>query len=92
MISEKPRLLSKTSKNPQPDGATALLSSWSIDDPKPKAYKWLRSKINILVWKADITQLHVDVVVNAADEDLEHDGGTSEMNLTSIICCRLRFI
>ena len=86
MISEKPRLLSRTSKNLQPDGATAQLSSCTIDDPTPKAYKCPNTNINILVWKADITQLHADVVVNAANENLEHDGGTFEVNLTSIIC------
>ena len=89
-ISENPRLLPRTGKNPQPDGATSLLSSWSIDDPKPKTYRWPNTNINILVWKADITRLHVDVVVNAADENLEHDGGTFETNKTSIIGSRLR--
>ena len=72
-------MLSRTSKNPQPDGATALLSPWSIDDPQPKAYTCPNTNINILVWKADITQLHVNVVVNAANENLEHDGGKYEM-------------
>ena len=75
-ISGRRRLLSKTMSNGTlTDEVTKPRTPLTKPELAPKAYTCPNTNINILAWKVDITKLHVDVVVNAANEDLLHGAG-----------------
>ena len=44
-------------------------------------YRATSGKLSVYVWKCDITIMHVDVIVNAANERLDHGGGWSSFIL-----------
>ncbi|KAL3056675.1 hypothetical protein OYC64_019203 [Pagothenia borchgrevinki] len=44
-------------------------------DPVKKSSFMLRGRVELSVWKADLTNFKVDAVVNAANEFLKHGGG-----------------
>ena len=43
-------------------------------------YRATSGKLSVYVWKCDITIMHVDVIVNAANERLDHGGGWSSFS------------